>query len=79
MTITQKLVKLKKKISNNYDHDKYISTKEFNEFTEENFNERLKQTNLASKSDICYFVKNTDVNKNELNELSKKVKAMSTK
>ena len=49
---------------------------------------RLKRTNLASKTDIANFVKKTDFdnklrdvtsNKNELNELSKKVKAISTK
>ena len=48
---------------------------------------RLKQANLASKSDIAKFVNKTDVrkqekyvtsNKNELNELLKKVKVIST-
>ena len=52
------------------------------------FTAKLKQSNLASKSDIANFVKKTDYNnklknvtsnKNELNELSKKVKAISTK
>ena len=56
--------------------------------TSENFTARLKQANLASKSDIANFVKKTyfdnklknfTSNKNELNELSKKVKAISTK
>ena len=55
---------------------------------EENFATRLAQENLASKNDIANFVKKTDFdnklknvtsNKNELNELSKKVKAISTK
>ena len=72
----------------NYDHDKYISTREFNKLTSENFAARLKQANLASKNDIANFVNKTDFdnkledvtsNKNELNELSKKVKAISTK
>ena len=49
---------------------------------------RQKQANLASKRDIANFVKRTDFdnelkdvtsNINELNELSKKVKAISTK
>ena len=49
---------------------------------------RLKQANLASKSEIAKFVNKTDFhnqvknvtsNKNELNELSRKVKAISTK
>ena len=61
---------------------------EFNKLTAENFLARLKQSNLANKSDIANFVKKTDFdnnfkdvtsNKNELNELSKKVKAISTK
>ena len=52
------------------------------------FDLRLKWANLASKSDIANFVKETDFdnklkgvtsNKNELNELSKKFKAISTK
>ena len=56
--------------------------------TAENFNPRLKQANLANKSYIANFVKKTyfnnklkDIksNKNELNELSKKVKSISTK
>ena len=53
--------------------------------TSENFTTRLIQANLASKSDIANFVKKTDFdnklkdvtpNLNELNELSKKVKAI---
>ena len=49
---------------------------------------RLKQVDLASKNDVVNFVKKADFdnklkdvtsNKNELNELSKKVKAISTK
>ena len=44
----------------NHDHDKYISTPEFNNLTSENFAARLKQTNLASKSDIANFANKTD-------------------
>ena len=60
----------------------------FNKLTSENFTATLIQANLASKSDIANFVKKTDFdnklknvtsNKNELNELSNKVKAISTK
>ena len=43
-----------KKIIN---HDKYITKNEFNKLAEENFIERLKQINLASKNDIADFVK----------------------
>ena len=65
-----------------------MTTPEFNKLTAENFAARLKQASLASKSDIANFVNKTDFdnqvknvtsNKNELNELAKKVKAISTK
>ena len=70
-------------------HDKYIiTTPEFKKLTAENVTARLEQANLASKSDIVNFLKKTDFenklkdvtsNKNELHELSKKVKSISTK
>ena len=51
--------------------------------TSENLTARLKQANLANKNDFANFPKklrkNVTSNKNELNELSKKVKAISTK
>ena len=52
------------------------------------FDLRLKQANIASQSDSANFVNKTDFNnklkdvmsnKNELNELSKKIKEISTK
>ena len=55
-----------------------LATQEFNKLTSEKFTARLKQANLASKSDIANFIKNTDfdnklkdvtLNKNELKEL----------
>ena len=61
---------------------------EFNKPTSENITAKLKQANLPSKSDIVSFVKKEDFDnklknvssyKSELNELSKKVKAISTK
>ena len=73
---------IENKITTDHDHDKCITTQEFNSVTSENFTARLKQANLASKSDIANFVKKTifDENlktvtssKNELNELSKNV------
>ena len=82
-----KINEIEKK-STDHNHDKYITTPEFNKLTSENFAARLKQANLASKNDIANFVNKTDFdnkledvtsNKNELNELSKKVKAISTK
>ena len=67
-------------------HDKYIITQELNKLTSENFSARLAQANLTNKIDASHFVKKTDfgdkqksLNKNALNELSKKVKVISTK
>ena len=83
-----KISETENEITADHDHDKYITTQEFNKLTSENFTARLKQANLASKGDIANFVKKTDFdnklkdvtsNKNELNSLSKKVKAISTK
>ena len=83
-----KIREIENKITTDHDHDKHITTQEFNKLTSENFNVRLKQANLASKINITNFVKKTDFdnkvknvtsNKNELDELSKKVKAISTK
>ena len=65
LTITQKLVKFKTKISTNHNHDKYITTQEFNKLTSENFTARLAQANLASKSDIANFVKKIDFDDKE--------------
>ena len=67
---------------------KKCTTQEFDKLTLEKFNASLKQENLASKNDIANFVKKIDLNnklkdvtsnKNKLNELSKKVKAILTK
>ena len=83
-----KISEIENKITTDDNHDRYITTQEFNKLTSEHFTARLKQTNLASKSNIANFVKKADFdnklkdvtsNKNELNELSKKVKAISTK
>ena len=43
-----------------HNHDKYITTPEFNKLTAESFAARLKQANLASQSDIANFVNKTD-------------------
>ena len=57
-------------------------------FAEEIFDLRLKRANLASKSDIANFINKIDFGnklkditsiKNELNKLSKKVRAISAK
>ena len=51
--------KIEKKILHN-DHEKYITTQHFNKFTAETFAARLKQANLAIKTDIADFVKKKD-------------------
>ena len=43
------------------------------------FDSRLKWANLGNKTDFDNKLKDVTSNKNELNELSKKVKAISTK
>ena len=72
------------KKTTHHNFDRYITAPEFNELT----SARSKQTNLASKSDIANFLNKTDFNnklkdvtsnKNQLNELSKKFRAISTK
>ena len=42
---------------NDHDHNKYITTPEFNLLIAEHFAARLKQANLASKNGIGHFVK----------------------
>ena len=44
-------MKLKRK-SVNHNHDKYISTPEFNRLTTENFKARLAQADLVTKTDF---------------------------
>ena len=46
----------------------------FNKLTSENFTARLAQVNLKNKICMANFVKRADLNKNELNELSEKLK-----
>ena len=74
------------KITTDHDHEKHITTQEFNKLTSENFAARLAQANLASKNDIPIFEKKIGFNKelkrlneNQRNELSKIVKAISLK
>ena len=56
---------------NDHDHDKYITTQEFNKLTWGSFTARLKQANLASKTDIANFVNKTDFD-NKLIAFNKK-------
>ena len=57
-----------------HDHDKYITTQEFNKLTADNFAARLKQEDLTSKNDIADFVKNTDFDEQLKNYNKKLVK-----
>ena len=58
------IYEIRKKITD-HDHDKYITTPEFNKLTSENVTARLKQANLASKSDITSFVKKQNQQKDQ--------------
>ena len=66
-----KVNEIEKKITD-HNHDKYITTPEFNKLTAENFAARLAQENLAAKSDIANFVNKTDFDE-KLKYLNKKV------
>ena len=54
---------------NNHNHDKYITTPEFNKLTAENFIARLAQANLMTKTDLD----------NELMSLKRKINWSKTK
>ena len=62
----QKLVKQKKKVSN-HNHDKDITTSEFNKLTTENFAARLTQANLVIKKDfdVQLVIFNKKINSNK--------------
>ena len=52
-----KIIEIQNKITANYDHDKHVTTQEFDKLTSENFTAKLKQANLASKNDATNFAK----------------------
>ena len=68
-----KLSENEKKIVD-HDHDKYITTQEFNKLTTENSTARLKQkkNNLVTKVDAADFAEETDFD-DELRHLHEKV------
>ena len=72
-----KISEIEKKITD-HDHDKYITTPEFDKLTAENFATKLAQAYLASKSGIANFVKNRDFD-NKPKKLNKKVTSNKTK
>ena len=53
----KKISEIENKITTDHDHDKYVTTQEFNKLTPENFTARLAQANLVSINDIANFVK----------------------
>ena len=66
-----------KKITD-HDHEKYITTPEFNKLTSENFAARSPQAYLGSKYDISVLVKKTNFHK-KLKKLNKNVTLNKTK
>ena len=83
LTLNAKINEVKNKISNTIklvtttaltdvenkvqDYDKHITNPEFNKLRAENYTARLKQTNLATKGNIAYFVKKTDFDDKQRN------------
>ena len=65
---TQKNTEIEKKLTDN-NHDRYITTPEFNKLTAENFAARLKQANLVTKTDF----------KDKLKNLNQKINSNKTK
>ena len=67
----------------NPNHDKYITTPEFNKLTTEHFTARLKQANLVTKTDLdkklTNFNKKTTSYKTNYLEVQKKLKCLITK
>ena len=62
---------IKKKITD-HNHDKYITSPEFNKIMAETFHLRLKRAHLASKSNIADFVNKTDFDNQVKNVTSSK-------
>ena len=73
------IIETENKTITDQDDDKCITTQKRINLTAEKLTARLARLDLASKNYIANFGKKTDLNKNELNELSKKNKAISTK
>ena len=63
---------IEKKVTTDHDHNKYITTQEFNKLTSKHFTARLAQANLASKNDIANFIKKINFD-DDLKSLNKKL------
>ena len=75
-----KINKIENEITTDHDHDKYVTTQEFNKLTSENFSARLAQANLANKFDIANFVKKKNFFfDDKLKKLNKNVTSTNTK
>ena len=66
-----KISEIENKTTTDHDHDKYITSQEFNKLTSGNFTARLKQAKLSRKNDFN-FVKKTDFD-DKLKNLNKKI------
>ena len=75
--LSTKISEVENKIAN---HDKYITTPEFNKLTSERFTARLKQTDLVTKSDfderLTSINKRITSNKTKYLKLQKKLKSL---
>ena len=77
--LNTKISEVENKIPN---HDKYITTPEFNKLTAENFTARLKQANLVTKTDfdkkLTSFNRKITSNKTKYLEVQKKLNSLIT-
>ena len=75
--LNTKITEVEYKIPN---HDKYITTPEFNKLTAENFTARLKQANLLTKTDfdkkLTSFNRKITSNKTKYLEAQKKINSL---
>ena len=74
---------MKLKRITDHDHNKYITTPEFNKLTSENFAARLKQANVVTKTEfdnkITSFNKRVTTNKTTYLKVEKKLVSLITK
>ena len=47
-----KISEMENKITSDHDHDKHVTTQEFNKLTSKNITARLKQANLTCNNDL---------------------------
>ena len=78
MTMTQKLMKLKRRITDHDHRNNYITKQEFSKLSRQIVAARLAQANLVSKSDIANFVTKTDLD-DKLKILNQKITSNKTK